>query len=219
MSFYQHLQQVTAAERGALLSSPVIAAAMGGRVTRLHYLDFLARAFHHVRHTVPLLMACGARLPARQEWLRSEVAHYVDEEIGHHEWILNDIAAAGGDADAVRASQPDLDTDIMVGHAWDTVMRRNPVGMFGMVYVLEGTSVSLASQAADRLRSSLGLPIGAFTYLSSHGSLDVEHLGHFERLVDRFDDPADRDSVVASAKAFFHLYGNVLRGIDLGVTA
>jgi hypothetical protein len=29
-------------------------------------------------------MACGARLPDRQEWLRSAIAHYIEEEIGHH---------------------------------------------------------------------------------------------------------------------------------------
>ena len=34
------------------------------------------------------------------------MARYVDEEIGHHEWILADIAAAGGDAEAVRAASP-----------------------------------------------------------------------------------------------------------------
>lgn len=219
MSFYHHLQQATAADRDALLSSPVIAAAMAGHVTRLHYLDFLSRAFHHVSQTVPLLMACGARLPPHHEWLRAEVAHYVEEETGHHEWVLADIAAAGGDAAAVRASKPDRDTDIMVGYAWDTVMRRNPVGMFGMVYVLEGTSVRLASQAADRLHRTLALPPRAFTYLASHGSLDVEHMGRFEELVNRFDSPADRESVVTSARAFFHLYANVLRGIDVGGAA
>lgn len=219
MTFYSHLEQATAVERKGLLSAPVIEAAMTGQVNRQHYLDFLTRAFHHVRHTVPLLMACGARLSANHEWLRNEVAHYIDEEIGHHEWILNDIAAAGGDASAVRASQPDFDTDVMVGYAYDQVMRRNPVGMFGMVYVLEGTSVSLASNAAATLQRALDLPKTAFSYLSSHGALDVEHIGNFEKIVNQLTDVGDRDSVVHSAKAFFHLYGNVLRGIRLGSSA
>jgi len=184
-------------------------------VSRQHYLSFLSRAFHHVKHTVPLLMACGARLPDRQEWLRSAVAHYIEEELGHHEWILNDIAAAGGDAAAVRTSTPDFDTDVMVAYAYDTVMRRNPVGLFGMVYVLEGTSVSLASNAARTLQDALGLPPGAFTYLSSHGALDVEHIGDFEQLVNRLDTPIDREAVVSHAQTFFRLYGNVFRSIEL----
>jgi pyrroloquinoline quinone (PQQ) biosynthesis protein C len=214
MSFYQHLQHATAAERTDLLTTPLITAALAGQVNRQQYLSFLNRAFHHVKHTVPLLMACGARLPDRQEWLRSAVAHYIEEEIGHHEWILNDIAAAGGDADAVRDSQPEYNTDVMVAYAYDTVTRRNPVGFFGMVYVLEGTSVSLASNAARALQDALELPPGAFTYLSSHGALDVEHIDDYEQLVNRLDTVADRDAVVSHAQTFFRLYGNVLRSID-----
>jgi pyrroloquinoline quinone (PQQ) biosynthesis protein C len=213
MDFYQQLQHATAVERAALHSTPLITAALAGRVNRQHYISFLTRAFHHVKHTVPLLMACGARLPDRQEWLRSAVAHYIEEELGHHEWILNDIEAAGGDAAAVRVSQPDFDTDLMVGYAYDTVMRRNPIGFFGMVYVLEGTSVSLASNAANVLQDALDLPPNAFTYLSSHGALDVEHIGDFEHLVNRLETPGDREAVMNNAKTFFRLYGNVLGGI------
>ena len=215
MSFYQQLQQATAGERATLLASPVITAALSGAVRRPHYLSFLERAFHHVKHTVPLLMACGARLPDHQEWLRGAIAHYIEEEIGHHEWILNDIAAAGGDAAAVRASAPDFDTEVMVACAYDQVMRRNPVGFFGMVYVLEGTSVSLASNAAKVLQGAIDLPATAFSYLSSHGALDVEHLGDFESLVNRLETQHDRDAVVHCAKTFFRLYGNVLRSVNI----
>jgi pyrroloquinoline quinone (PQQ) biosynthesis protein C len=219
MNFYEQLQRATSAERAELHSAPIIAAAMAGRVNRHHYLSFLGRAFHHVKHTVPLLMACGARLTDEQEWLRTAVAHYVQEEIGHHEWILHDIAAAGGDADAVRTSEPDADTDVLVAYAYDMVMRRNPVGLFGMVYVLEGSSVTLATAAAAALRNALDLPPKAFTYLSSHGALDVEHIDHFEKLVNRLDRSADRHAVVHGAKIVYGLYGNVLRGIDHEVVA
>jgi heme oxygenase len=213
MNFYQQLQHATATDHALLVSAPIVSAAMQGRVNRGQYLQFLGRAFHHVKHTVPLLMACGARLPDDQEWLRGAVAHYVEEEIGHHEWILNDVKAAGGDAEAVRRSTPDVDTEVLVAYAYDTVMRRNPVGLFGMVYVLEGTSVALASNAAGALGRALDLPPSAFSYLSSHGALDVTHLGDFEALVNRLDRPADQAAIVHCAKVVFGLYGNVLRGI------
>lgn len=213
MSYFARLQQTTAPERRDLASIPIVGDALAGRVNRGQYLRFLARAFHHVRHTPRLLMACGARLPAEREWLREAVAHYIEEEIGHDQWILNDIDAAGGDASAVRDSAPDFDTDMMVSHAYDTVMRRNPIGLFGMVYVLEGTSVTLALNVAKEVQSALGLPANAFTYLRSHGTLDAEHMGDFARVVDRLDDPADQACVEKSARDFFRLYGNVLRGI------
>ena len=69
----------------------------------------------------------------------------------------------------------------MVGYAWDTVQRRNPVGFFGMVFVLEGASVALALNAADQIQRSLSLPARAMTYLRSHGQLDREHIHHLAR--------------------------------------
>src|SRR3546814_16752908 len=101
MSFYHQLIAATEAERARFLSMPILDDARHGRITRAEYLAFLTEAYHHVRHTVPLLMACGARLPARLEWLRTALGEYIEEEMGHQEWILDDIQAAGGDHEAV----------------------------------------------------------------------------------------------------------------------
>ena len=98
MTFSAELRAATAAERGQLLSAPIIDDCLAGRVTRESYRGFLTQAYHHVKHTVPLLMACGARLPERLEWLRRGVAEYIDEEYGHEQWILADLTEAGFDA-------------------------------------------------------------------------------------------------------------------------
>ena len=214
MTFFEHLQNSTAAERARLVDSAIVADALSGNVTYDQYIEFLSRAFHHVKHTPSLLMACGARLSDDREWLRAEVAQYAQEEIGHHEWILNDIAAAGGDAAAIRASAPEFNTELLVAYAYDTIMRRNPVGVFGMVYVLEGTSIRLATNVAQAVKNALRLPANAFTYLTSHGALDVEHMGHFERLMNRLDHEGDRAAVEHCAKVCFRLYTNVLTGIE-----
>src|SRR5579871_1076100 len=213
MDFYTELQDVTAAERARLQSLPIVAAALAGNVTREQYLSFLERAFHHVKHTPSLLMACGARLPAERDWLRAALAHYIGEEVGHHEWILDDIAAAGGDADAVRLSAPNFETELMVAYAFDTIARGNPVGLFGMVYVLEGTSVALAQRVAQSLAQTFGLAPDAFSYLNSHGALDRDHVEHFASVVNRLDDPDDRACVRKCARDFFRLYGDVLRSV------
>ena len=219
MTFYTHLLEATETGREYIRTAPIIAAALAGEATRAQYIEFLTQAYHHVRHTVPLLMACGARLPDSMEWLRSAVAHYIEEEIGHQEWILNDITVAGGAAEEVRHGQPALATELMVAYAYDTVMRGNPVGFFGMVYVLEGTSVQLASQAATSLQSNLGLPPTAFSYLASHGALDLEHLEDFRLLVNRLDNAADRAAIVHRAEVFFRLYGDVIRSIPCSAAA
>lgn len=213
MAFHDELLRATEAERAALLGTPIIRQALAGQVSRAQYLAFLTQAYHHVKHTVPLLMSCGGRLPERLEWLRAAIAEYIEEEIGHDEWILGDIDAAGGNAEAVRQGEPALATELMVVYAYDQIQRRNPVGFFGMVLVLEGTSVALATHAATVLQQALALPKQAFTYLTSHGNLDVEHTRFFAQLMDRLNDARDQAAVTHCARMMYRLYGDVFRSL------
>ena len=213
MNFFDHLYQSTQTERDYLFASPLIRAALTGQVQRHSYIAFLTQAFHHVSHTVPLLMACGARLTARQEWIRHAMAEYIEEELGHQEWILNDLRACGADAEAVRHGQPALATELMVSTMYDRINRLNPVSMLGMVFVLEGTSIALASQAAGSLQKGLGLPNKAFGYLNSHGALDLEHMKFFEQLVNRLQDPADQEAVLHTARVIYRLYAEMFRSL------
>ncbi len=214
MAFYDELQQQTREARESLLAAPIIHSALTGTATREQYIAFLSQAYHHVKHTVPLLMACGARLPERLEWLREAIAEYIEEETGHQEWILNDIRACGGDAEAVRNGEPALATELMVAYVYDRIARHNPVSFFGMVNVLEGTSIALATQAAGVLQDSLQLPAKAFSYLTSHGSLDVEHIEFFKKLMNRLDSEDDKAAVVHTARVVFRLYGDIFRGLS-----
>ncbi|MDO9314065.1 MAG: iron-containing redox enzyme family protein [Burkholderiaceae bacterium] len=219
MSFHSRLIEQTAADRAGLLSAPIIQGTLRGEVSLPSYLAFLTEAYHHVKHTVPLLHACRAALPERNTWLRGPLDEYIEEEMGHDEWILSDITACGGDADAVRRSQPRHATEVMVAYAYDTIARRNPLGFFGMVHVLEGTSVSLALMAADQIQKPLGLPDTAFSYLRSHGTLDVEHTAHLELLMDQIDNLQDQADIVHAARAFFRLYGDVFRSLPMPCAA
>ncbi len=216
MKFSQVLAERTQLDRVFLLDAPLIKAALQGQITRAQYLAFLTQAYHHVRHTVPLLMAVGARLEDRHPWLQRQLIHYLDEEVGHEQWVLNDIEAAGGDPDAASVSQPNVETDAMVAYAWDTVNRRNPIGFFGMVHVLEGTSVAVALDAAARIQTALDLPDAALTYLTSHGRLDQEHVGHLKGILDRLSESAEQTAVIDCARAMYWLYGQLFRGIDRG---
>ena len=112
--FYQSLAEQTAPEREALLQTSLVQDALAGRLSLQRYAAFLIQAYHHVRHTVPLLMAVGSRLSSDREWLREAVAEYIEEELGHQEWVLNDIAACGYDAERVRNSGATFATEMMV---------------------------------------------------------------------------------------------------------
>ncbi len=217
MNFYEKLQHETQEERNFLLSSPIIGRCMTGDITLEDYVEFLTQAYHHVKHTVPLLMAAGARLPEDKEWLREAVAEYIEEELGHQEWILNDIAACGYDKEAVRSSRPAPATELMVAYAYDTIQRVDPVGFFGMVLVLEGTSVTTADKAASAIKSALNLPGKAFSYLRSHGALDQDHIKFFESLMNKISSEDDQEQITHSAKMFYRLYADIFRTLPTNV--
>lgn len=212
--YFDDLVAATAGARQSLITQPLIQRALAGEVTRHDYLEFLKQAYHHVRHTVPLLMACGMRIGTERPWLRDAVIHYLEEEVGHDEWILQDIEAAGGNPTETRTGTPGMATELMVAYAYDGVMRRNPLTFFGMGFVLEGTSVALASRAAEKLMPALDLPARAFTYLRSHGELDRQHTKDFAAIVNRIDAPEDQRDITRAATVFYRLYGDVFHEIN-----
>jgi pyrroloquinoline quinone (PQQ) biosynthesis protein C len=212
MAFFEELQQRTAGARAELVAIPVINDSLAGRITRKRYAAFLREAYHHVKHTVPLLMACGSRLDDGRARLRAAVEEYIAEERGHDEWILDDLRACGEDAGAVRAGMPAPATELMVAYVHDYIARINPVGMFGMVHVLEGTSRALATRAAQAIAQALRLPPSAFTYLTSHGRLDQEHVRFFEDTVNTLSGN-DKEAVVHVSRMVYRLYGDVFRSL------
>lgn len=215
MRYFDELTSATHDAREAFLAIAAVRRGIQGRIGRRSYLAFLGQAYYHVSHTVPLLMACGARVAPRQEWLRQALAVYIAEEMGHQEWILDDIRSTGGDPDQARLAAPLPATELMVAYAYDGIQRGNPLSLFGMVFVLEGSSVALATRAAAAIQRALGLPDGALTYLRSHGVLDQQHMQRFEALMNRLEDAGDRLAVTHAARMFYRLYGDIFRSLPL----
>ena len=214
MAFFETLSQETTAAQQTFLSRPIIQQTLSGDISLARYQAFLTEAYHHVKHTVPLLMACGSRLSEEYYWLQKAIAEYIEEEIGHEQWILNDIAKTGLDSLSVKNGTPALPTEVMVSYAYHQIDRVNPLAFFGMVHVLEGTSIALATQTSELVQNRLDLPDEAFSYLRSHGSLDIEHVKFFEELMDKIECPNAQSTIIHAANTFYYLYGEVLSSVE-----
>lgn len=213
MNFYDQLVKETEAARAELYHVPQLIDGMKGDISRETYIAYLTEAYHHVSHTVRFLMSMGVRLPESKKFLHHAVAEYVEEEVGHEEWILNDIEAAGGDKEAARNSTPNLETQVLIAYNYDYINRKNPVGFMGMVFMLESTSTQIANKGADAVKEKLGLPQKAFSYLYSHGELDISHMKFFEETVNKITDPQDQKAIIEVAQNTFRLFASVLRSI------
>lgn len=215
-TFFQQLETETSTARQRFERTPAIARCLVGDVDRLTYQAFLIEAYHHVKHSVPLLMACGSRLPERLDWLRATIVQYIVEEIGQQAWILDDLQHLGVDRHAVRGGTASQASEIMIAYAWDTVTRGNPVSLFGMIYALQKTGSTIATCAAGRIRRALDLGPEAMSFLDAYGRLDFERTQDFEKLIDRLDDQRDREAVLHAAGVFYELFRDIFAGLPLG---
>lgn len=216
MQPFQQLEHETGDARAYLYASEILEDVAAGRFDLDTYVRFLTNAYHHVKHTVPLMMACGSRLPERLRWMQPHLKEYIDEEIGHEQWILDDLAACGADPRTVAAAEPGVEVELLVSYVYDYIQRHHPVGFFGMVYVLEGTSTELATETARLVQEKLSLPDDAFRYLRSHGSLDQEHVQFFRSLVNQITREEDVAAIIHVADRVYRLYADVLRSAARG---
>ena len=215
MQFFERLFAETRTERDAFIATPVIQRALRQGVPAGMYIAFLGQAYHHVRHTCRLLGTAVARCTDRDQRYINALLEYIEEERGHEEWILDDIRALGGDAEAVRAGQGDLPCRLMVAYVYYAIEHVSPYAMLGMVHVLEGMSAALATAAAGTLKTALGIQDGrGFSYLGSHGSLDQEHVAFFRDLVNGIDDPIAQEAIIETARVVYKLYADMFSTIE-----
>lgn len=211
--FFDRLVAETEADRRAFLALPIIQAALSGGISKDVYLGYLSEAFHHVKHTVPLMAQVKERLAPERTAFHIGLAEYAVEKKGQERWILHDIEHAGGDAEAVRTGAPAPATEELVAFAYDYVSRVNPIGIFGMIYVIEGTGSGLAETTVGHLIDKLDLPRKCFSYILSHGFADLADIGFFERLMAQITDRAEQDAIIEMAQRMYKLYGCVFQAI------
>ncbi|MGO8955241.1 MAG: TenA family transcriptional regulator [Rhodomicrobium sp.] len=213
MTPFDRLYRETAEARERFLSIPIVKQALTSGGSRELYLAFLTEAYHHVKHTFPLLSLAAAH--TRDERYQTALALYMNEERGHDKWILDDIRAMGGDAGAVERGKPGIPCQVMVGYAYYCIEWISPHALLGMVHVLEGLSVMLAEKVAGAVQRSLAAEGAAgFSYLQTHGALDVEHTALFRNLLNGFDDRETQDIIIEAARVMYRLYGAIFE--DLG---
>lgn len=214
MSNLQQLIQDTAHERRQFMEIALLQEVLQTGASKELYLDFLGQAYHHVKCTAPLLASAAGRCGVDDYVYQAALFEYIEEERGHELWILEDINALGGDAEEVSRSAPRLPCKLMVGHAYYLIDRVSPYAMLGMIHVLEGMAVVLASKAVSAIRSSIASTTDeGFKYLTTHSDLDVGHAEFFEGLIDKLD-RRHLPLVIETATDFYKLYGDLFRELD-----
>ena len=106
MSFFITLLENSDASRRAIETLPRVHSMMHKGLTLAEYRAFLRDLYHIVWHFCPIMAAAAARCDERLRDIRYELYERIGEEKGHEEWVLEDIAAIGGDAQGAQGAAP-----------------------------------------------------------------------------------------------------------------
>jgi heme oxygenase len=158
-----------------LTSTRAMAAVLSGSVERSAYARYLTNVYHYARHSSTVIAMAGARCVDGHPKLADYLLRHAQEELGHDEWALADLADLGMDAEAVRATRPTPSCAAMIGYEYFVAGHANPVGLFGWLYVLEAMGDDLGEKVARRLDESLGLSGKGLRFLAGHGRADHDH--------------------------------------------
>lgn len=152
------------------------------------YIAYLREMHALIRASVPLMERAARRCaqlaphdPAAGP-LRRYLERHIDEERGHDAWLLDDIAAAGGDPDPAARSLPSPVVAELAGAQYYWIEHEHPVALLGYIRVLEGNAP--APWLANRLAQRTGLPDAAFHTVREHAELDSGHLTDLDETID-----------------------------------
>lgn len=211
MSFFITLVELTDANRRELEAVPKVHSMIHHGLSLDEYRAFLHDLYHIVWHFCPTMAAAAARCGDDFRGVRYELYERIEEEKGHEGWVLEDIEAMGGDVARIRAEPPSPPVQAMIAFNYYAAERVHPCSVLGMLYMLEVVSSVYGGRVSDSIARAIGRDVaaGGFKFLSSHATLDVDHMAKLNRLVKTIEDPAAQASIVNSTRVNFYQFSSM----------
>jgi len=99
----------------------------------------------------------------------------------------------------------------------------HPCSVLGMLYVLEVVASVYGGKVADSIARAIGreatagreapagreTAAGGFRFLSSHATMDAEHMAKLNVLLKTIDDPGAQEAIINSTHVNFHQFGQL----------
>jgi pyrroloquinoline quinone (PQQ) biosynthesis protein C len=214
LPFFADLVVRTDEARRAFETHPIVLDAVANGMPLQRYRSLLLELYSIVWHFNPLCAAAASRVTDAHQQVRYHLYEHMHEETGHEQWVANDLEAVGVGAETIRAHQPLPYTQALLGYNYWGADRRHPCSVLGMMYVLEVIASVYGGSFSDAIRQSLLLEGDrGVSFISSHATMDAEHMAELRQILNTIVDDAARDAVVESAIVNFHHFTHVVASV------
>ncbi|MES3013569.1 MAG: iron-containing redox enzyme family protein [Pseudomonadota bacterium] len=195
-------------------TNPVVLDAVAHGMSVERYRKLLLELYHVVWHFNPVCAAAASRVPDTHAQVRYFLYEHMHEESGHEEWVMNDLEAVGvGHADT-RGHAASIHTLALNGYNYWSADRRHPCSVLGMMYALEVIASVYGGTFSSAIRESLLLEGDrGVSFISSHATMDAEHMVALRKILNTITDEAAREAIVESTMVNFHHFTRMFEAV------
>jgi hypothetical protein len=209
--FFIDLVTHTDEARRAFESHPRILEIVANGLPLDRYRKFLLELYHLVWHFNPACAAAASRMDDEHRQVRYFLYDHMNEEKGHEEWVVNDLEFVDVGRSKVLAHRPSVDMLALIGYNYWSADRRHPCSVLGMVYALEVIASVYGGPIATAIKESLLLEDDrGISFISSHVTMDAEHMVELRVILNTIHDEAAKAAIVESTIVNFELFMRVL---------
>lgn len=190
-----------------------IAALLAGSLDPEYYKAYIGQTYFNASQNVKNMALFQAHLKTDQRQLEAKFLRHAALEVGHDDMALDDFAALGGDAAALKQSRPLPTTESLAAFIVFQIQYRNPLAYLGYLFHLEQLPIEIGAKALAGL-DRIGIPASATTFLREHAEADPVHVKWNKEYLEGFIKTAeDFDSVIYGMRGTCELHAAMFQGV------
>lgn len=127
---------------------------------------------------------------------------------------MNDLEAVGVQPADTRGYQPSVHVLALTGYNYWSADRRHPCSVLGMMYALEVIASVYGGTFSSAIRDSLLLEGDrGVSFISSHATMDAEHMATLRQVLNTLTDEDAREAIVEATLVNFQQITGIFAAI------
>lgn len=162
--------------RSRVWRTPLVSALRERKFETGDYLGWVASWIPQVREGAKWMREATASLSEPYAPLAALINIHAGEEQDDFKILFSDYRNAGGTAGSIDDLRRNPGGEALNAYLHALAATRDPIGLLGAIYIIEGTGQRIVPALLPLLKASLPLPPDAFRFLQYHGQNDEHHL-------------------------------------------
>ena len=196
--------------RSRVWRTPVVRRLRNREFQTADYLNWMENWIPQVREGSKWMREGAASLTEQYAPLAALIDTHAGEEQNDFLILFQDYRNAGGAVEDIDALRRNPGGEALNAYLHGLAATRDPIGLLGAIYIIEGTGQRIVPALLPLLKASLKLPPDAFRFLEYHGHNDEHHLARWlsavELALDCDEDGRAEQRIVDTARRTAALY-------------